>query len=144
MCAPAHVADATAALSPTRHRAGAPVAMLLPIRARPTARTQFGRQPGIGAKRATGQALFRVVFRQLTEERIMFTILAAVNPSEARGFFELLIVFLGVTKLGALAVAAGAGLLAWNQHSEKQDTSAAVAFMVACGAMGWFFAGLAA
>lgn len=66
------------------------------------------------------------------------------TPTVTRGLLELMVVLLGAGKWPALAIAAGAGLVAWNNKPApgQSELPFGLAFLVACGAAGWFMASL--
>jgi len=78
------------------------------------------------------------------ESGVPLLLAVAVSPGETRGLLELLALLLGATKWPALALFAGAGLVAYTQHEEGSEGVSAIAFLVGCFALGWFLAGLAA
>lgn len=70
---------------------------------------------------------------------------AAVSPEETRPLLELLGALLGVTKWPVLGLAVVAGGIAVSNHKQGQDEQSAgfwAALVVACGAAGWFLAGV--
>ena len=72
---------------------------------------------------------------------------SAPNPGETRTFLELLGAFLGVTKwpvAGLALIAAGIAISSYDGDAKEQSASFYAAFLLACGAGGWFLASIAA
>lgn len=74
---------------------------------------------------------------------LLSDIQSAISPGESRTFLELLGALLGVTKwpvLGLVVVAAGIAVGQYDSNAKEQGAGYWAAFLVACGAGGWFLA----
>jgi hypothetical protein len=72
---------------------------------------------------------------------------AAPTPGETRTLLELFGAVLGVTKwpvAGLVLVASGIAVSSYDGAAKQQSTAFYAAFLLACGAGGWFLAGLMA
>jgi len=67
-----------------------------------------------------------------------------VPPGASKGLLELLVLLVGVGKWPMLALAVGAGVVAWNHKAgpEQSDIVQSVAIFIAIFAVTWFLLGL--